>query len=597
MVRVLTTIRKGLYLLNRDGLYRWFVILVVAAIAAVFEMVSAVLVFLVVGLAANPTAPVKIPIVGDVRTLVPEADAQSFLLWLLAAIALLFVVGAGIQIGATYLRQRVAHNAGARLSGVIVDGYLRSPYPLYLKRDSAELIRNGHQAVATVVARVFLPLIVIAVEAMVVTAILVALAVIAPLVTAVALTFIVILGGAVLLVVQPRLHALGRTTHEMNRKTLGTLQESFLGIRDVKALAAERFFSERYNRYRLRLARATYLASTMRQVPRVTIETGLIVMVLAFLAISSAADAGLSEAVPLVGMFAYAGIRLLPSIQKLIAASNDIRFSSAPLDDIHADLVATMGMPRDQGGVAPLRFERELRLRDVTYRYDGADDDALTQISLSIKYGEIVGICGPTGGGKTTLVDLLTGFLEPTSGTVLVDGVSLEGHYSEWLLNLGIVPQMGFLLDDTLLRNIALGVPDEKIDFDAVREAVQIAQLDEYVGSLPEGLDTMVGERGIRISGGQRQRITIARALYRRPSVLVLDEGTSALDSTTETRLMASIDALRGSHTVVVVAHRLSTIQDSDLILYIDQGCLRGRGTYDDLLKTNAEFRAFAAPR
>jgi len=594
---VLTTIKKAVYLLNRDGLYRWFVILAVGFVAAVFEMAGAVLVFLVVSLATSPNQQIDVPIIGNVRSLAPNLDYQSFLLWLLAAIALLFTVRGAVQVGAGYIRQRVAHNTGARISGDIVEGYLMSAYPLYLKRDSAELIRNSHYAVLALVNQLFLPLILIAVETLIVLGILIVLVAVAPLVTIIAALSIGVLGWAVLMVVQPRLHALGRTTHEMQRETLRTLQESFHGIRDVKALSVERFFSRKYRRYRFKLARALYMTAPVRQLPRVIVETGLIFLILVLLAIASSSDAQATNAVSLVGLFAYAGMRLLPSVQKLIAGFNSIRFSSAPLDDIHADLIAAEQLPSHRANVDPLPFDSELLMNHITFRYDGADDCALTDIVLSIKPGEFIGICGPTGGGKTTMIDILIGFLEPTSGCVTVDGIDLHTHHGEWLRTLGVVPQMGFLTDDTLLRNIALGIPDDRIDHEAVDEAIELAQLKSYVESLPDGLETLVGERGIRISGGQRQRIAIARALYRRPTVLMFDEGTSALDSATEARLMASIETLRGSHTIVVVAHRLSTIRNSDRIVYLRGGQMQGLGTYDHLMDTNSDFRAFATPK
>ncbi len=592
--RVLTTIRKALQLLNRDGLYRWVIILLVALVAAVFEMIGAFLVFLVVGLATSSPDQVEVPMVGNIRSLVPDLDDQSFLLWTLAAIAALFAVRGAVQIGATYLQARVAQNAGARISRVIIEGYLRSPYSLFLRKDSAELIRNGHQAVMAVVSRLFMPLIRIVVETLVILGILVAMAVVAPYVTVLTIFIVGVLGSAVLVFVQPRLHALGRTTHQLQGATLRTLQESFHGIRDVKALSAEEFFSNRYSRDRLKLAHAAYLSATLRQLPRTIIETGLITLVLLFLAVASSDASGSGKAVPIVAMFAYAGIRLLPSIQRLIAGFNDIRFSSAPLDDIYSDLQAAQDLRYAEADITQLRFVSEITMDHITFRYEEAEEDALTDINLSIRRGESVGICGPTGGGKTTLVDILTGLIEPTSGSVRIDEVDLRGYQREWLRAIGIVPQMGFLIDDTLLRNIALGVADDRIDHAAVRDAVQLAQLVDYVDSLPKGLDTIVGERGIRISGGQRQRVAIARALYRRPSVLIFDEGTSALDPVTESRLMKSVDALTGSHTVIVVAHRLSTIRNSSRIVYIDQGRLCGLGTYDELLETNPRFRDFA---
>jgi ATP-binding cassette, subfamily B, bacterial PglK len=244
--------------------------------------------------------------------------------------------------------------------------------------------------------------------------------------------------------------------------------------------------------------------------------------------------------------------------------------------------------------VEPLPFHQELRLERVTFRYEQADRDALQGIDLVIHPGEQIGICGPTGGGKTTLTDIITGLLDPTSGRVTVDDRDLVDVEREWQANLGIVAQMVFLTDDALRRNVALGVPDDKVDDAALREAVKLAQLEPFVADLPEGLDTIVGERGVRVSGGQRQRIAIARALYRKPEILIFDEGTSALDNATEAQMMSAIEQLRGEHTIILVAHRLSTVRNADRIVFLEDGRATGIGSFDELRTTNTVFREMA---
>jgi len=215
-------------------------------------------------------------------------------------------------------------------------------------------------------------------------------------------------------------------------------------------------------------------------------------------------------------------------------------------------------------------------------------------VGLVIRRGEQVGICGPTGGGKTTLVDLITGLLAPSQGQVRVDGVDIQTNLRGWQRNLGVVSQMVFLVDDTLRRNIALGIPDDKIDEQAVCEAIRLAQLEELVARLPQGLDTVVGERGVRLSGGERQRVAIARALYYRPQVLIFDEGTSALDNITEQELMRALRSLRGGHTIVLVAHRLSTVHDADRVVFVENGRIAGIDTFEGLCATSESFRAMA---
>lgn len=216
-------------------------------------------------------------------------------------------------------------------------------------------------------------------------------------------------------------------------------------------------------------------------------------------------------------------------------------------------------------------------------------------ITMEIGPGQTIGICGPTGGGKTTLLDLLTGLLAPTTGRVVVDGIDLADCVSTWQRNLGVVSQTPFLVDDTLRRNIALGRDDADVDELALAEAVELAQLSTFVAGLPKGLETRVGERGVRLSGGQRQRVAIARALYRRPAMLIFDEATSALDNLTEAELLAAIERLRGKLTIVIVAHRLSTISRVDRVIFVEDGRVTGSGTYDELMLNHRRFRQMAS--
>jgi ATP-binding cassette, subfamily B, bacterial PglK len=342
------------------------------------------------------------------------------------------------------------------------------------------------------------------------------------------------------------------------------------------------------------LARANYRRGLWSQLPSTLIELSLLAFILIFFTSSVILEIGTEATLPILGLFAYAALRLLPSLQKIVKGLNDLRYSAAPLEDLVEDLEATTAHMGSSTEIEALRFQDEITFEGVDFTYEGAASPSLRGVDLRVSSGELIGICGPTGGGKTTFVDLMTGLLHPTAGRIMVDGQDLRTQWRAWQLNLGVVPQMGFLIDDSLRRNIALGVPDDEVDNEALKEAIDLAQLAAFVDALPEGLDTQVGERGVRISGGQRQRIAIARALYRRPSVLVFDEGTSALDTATEAELMSAVRALRGRHTIVLVAHRLSTVRASDRVVFIDHGAIAGVGSFDTLARENDRFRALA---
>lgn len=592
---MISTIRQAFNLMDRDQWGRWVILVVLALIVSGFEMLGALLVFLLVALATNPSAQINLPIVGDIRSLTGDLDDRSLLLWAAAIIASFFVVRGILQVWTIYYQRVVAEKAGAKVSITLFGGYLRSPYPFHLHRSSAELIRNSHQAGLDLVNRVFIPIITIVAQSLLTLGLLIVLITIAPVASGLV---VVSVGGAALLVlffVQPKLKHLGRAAHLAQRDTLEWLQQSLEGIRDVKLFAAEEYFVLRYGRGRLELAHSRYLSAAIRQMMSTIIETTLIGFILIFLSVSVVVGSGAQRALPILALFAYVGLRLLPSIQRIIGSLNDLRYSTAPLADLHQDLEAVRTLPPIDPDSDPLPFKQILQLEKVSYRYDESNRKALSDVDLIIRPGEEIGICGPTGGGKTTLIDIITGLLTPTEGRVTVDAVDIAGCVGKWQQNLGVVSQMIFLIDDTLRGNIALGLTSDEIDEAAMTKAVNLAQLTEFVSSLPDGLNTMVGERGVRISGGQRQRIAIARALYQRPEVLIFDEGTSALDNIVEAALLSSLERLKGTRTILHVAHRLSTVQRADRVIFVEDGRITGVGSYSDLETSHEGFRQMNA--
>jgi ATP-binding cassette subfamily C protein len=279
----------------------------------------------------------------------------------------------------------------------------------------------------------------------------------------------------------------------------------------------------------------------------------------------------------------------------MLLSVTSLKSGRAAFDIVYDDLMMLDALPvPSPDAMTPLSFRSRIVLDDIGFRYDAVGGDVLTGVDLVIEKGSSVGLVGPSGGGKSTLVDLLVGLLEPTSGSITIDTVDLRGHVAGWQARLGMVPQAVFLTDDTLRRNIAFGVPDDQIDEAAVLDAVRMAELDEFVATLPSGLDTSVAEAGVRLSGGQRQRVVIARALYRKPAVLILDEGTSALDNLTEAQIIETLNQLKGKFTVIAVAHRLSSVRNCDQIVLVENGRITTVGTYEELARTSDEFRRMA---
>jgi ABC-type multidrug transport system fused ATPase/permease subunit len=584
------TLRKVLVLLGPSQRGRWVLVILLALVASGFEALGALIVFGLLASITTDASGFDVPVLGDLRTLFPGADEHLLIAVIGGAIALFFVVRAATLVVQGYVQYRLAENAGARLASQLLEGYLAMPYTFHLQRNSAELIRNMYETVQQFVREALLPAVKLVGHSLICLGLVAVLVYTSPLATLFAAAVLGPFTWMLLRVVHPRVKQLGHTAQEMAKTSLQTLEESLTGWRDIKILGRERFFVEQFEEDRRRLARAKYLRSTAKEVPRVALETGLVLFILAFLGVSAIVRDGALEALPVLGLFGYVAVRLQPSLNEIMVALNSLKFVGPGIDLIHRDLQLFPATPAGRAGQPQaLRLRGELRLDGVSARYPGAHREALRDVNVSIRAGEFIGVVGPTGGGKTTLVELMLGLLEPATGRVLVDGVDLRWRTEAWQASLGVVHQVVFLADATLRRNIALGVPDEEVDDALVAETVKLAQLERFVQSLPEGLDTMIGQRGVRLSGGQRQRLAIARALYRRPSVLILDEGTSALDNNTEAELMAALEPLRGERTIIAVAHRLSTVAACDRVVLVDDGHLVDVAPFDELASRHGE--------
>lgn len=577
------TARKVAVLIGPCQRGRWLVVVGMAVVVSLAEAGSTLLVFALLGVLVGGAGDAAFPVVGDVRTYLPW-EGTELLMALGVATAAVFVSRSGLILAQHYVQFRVAENAGARLSVRLLDGYLGMPYEFHLQRNSAEMVRNAFESVQRFVGEGLTPGVRVLGKLAIVAGVFAVLLASSPLATGFAVLALGPLTWGILRLVHPRVQRLGRTAQSMAKQNLQGLQQSLHGVRDIAVLDRKASFVDAYARDRRRLAHARYLRQTAGQVPRVGIETGVAIFIVGFVSVGAAAAGGVAQALPLLGLFGYAAARLMPELQQITQGLNAMKFVGPAVDDIYADLMAFDAEAHiARGPVEPLAFREALVAAGVSYQYPDAEAPALTDVDVEIRPGQSIGIVGPTGGGKSTLVDVLLGLLVPTEGRVTVDGVDLHAHARAWQANLGVVPQMVFLIDDTVRANIALGVPTEEIDEEALAEAVAMAQLEGFVDSLPEGLDTVVGERGVRLSGGQRQRLAIARALYRRPTVLVFDEGTSALDNDTEAALMSALERLRGERTLITVAHRLTTVEGCDTVWLVRSGGVVDQGRFPEL--------------
>ena len=473
--------------------------------------------------------------------------------------------------------------------------YLYSPYTVHLQRNSAELLRNANNESFDVVGAVLMPLLTLVLEAMTAGAILALLFVAEPVISLIAT---ILLGGATALflkVVRRRLAYYGQLVQLNRMQIIKTASEALGSAKTTQVLGREDHFLRTYSSQGARFAESLRFRQVMNDIPRLYLETVAILGILGIAAMLIAQGRPTQSIIPTLSLLAVAIVRMIPSFNRITTSLNLIRYGRFALDVVFRDITELESRTRTTDTKAsPLTLERTLQIDSLSYRYPGAANPSLVDITLTIPRGSVVGLVGPTGAGKTTLVDVILGVLEPTSGQILIDGEPVGTRVSSWQRQVGYVPQDVFLIDDSIRRNVAFGLADDEIDEAAVTRAVSAAQLTDFLATLPQGLDTIVGERGVRLSGGQRQRIGIARALYHDPEVLILDEATSSLDNETERYVMEAVEHLRGQRTIIIIAHRLSTVKDCDRLFMLRQGRLVESGRYDELIAAGKHFRRLA---
>lgn len=595
-------IRQAYGLIGGERRWRWWFLGFVSLLNAGLEAFGAALVYLLVALISTPDASVTLPVVGDVASYFPGLTPREIKIVFALGVGVFFVVRACVVLAQRYVTERLVNNAKALVAGEMLDGYLSLPYLFHTQRSSADLIRNTYQGTTKLVQGVVMPVLSMATEILLAVSLLATLILLAPqamLITTVGLTATVLL---IQRVVRPRLVTLSRETEAASGESIGAIQQALGGIRDIKLLRREDAFARVHLKARFEIARANYKSSVLSAISPLAIETSLILAIVAVFVLTTTGDGGVERTLATLAVFAYVGLRLQPILQRMIGFINQLNKSQGVVEILTADRAlikdwndAVAAEPKRTNGDGPHTFRDAIRFDNVDFTYEPDGARVLRDVTLEIRRGEFVGICGPTGGGKSTLVDLLVGLLQPVGGTVSVDGQPLGRRPLWWWDRLGVVSQQVFLTDDTLRNNIAFGEQvGGRIDEARMARCVERAQLGPVVAQLEDGLDTLVGERGVRLSGGQRQRVAIARALYREPEVLVLDEGTSALDSATERALVAAIDEATHERTLIAIAHRISTIRDADRILVVADGRVQDVGTHDELLGRNELFRALA---
>ncbi len=523
-----------------------------------------------------------------------EMDKNSLLILISAIFAAVFIGKNLAFMAMVYVINLFTQRKLAQLRQRMFDFYLRQPYSFHLRRNSAVILRDLQQSTGLAFLALQMAMN-MALELLLTISVFALLLIVEPTVTAV--ISVTMIGGGLLFYrfFTPMFQRWGEQVHKTEARFIQSINQGFGAIKDIKVLNCYSYMNRVYADHTNRIALFQSRNMTSQNLPRAFVESLLVVLLLGLTLVLIGRHNSVDEVVSILGLFGLAALRLMPSMNRILGNASEMKRITAPIKSIHDDLqdnLGDMGDGMDEKVSRNLSFDRSIRMEGISYTYPSEipGKPALRGVNLTVAKGESIGIVGPSGGGKTTLVDILMGLLPPGEGKLLVDGVDVSANLRSWQLHLGYVPQQIYLLDDTLRRNIAFGVEDGDISDDRVMKVISMAHLENVLSDLPDGLDTMLGERGARLSGGQRQRIGIARALYRDPEVLVFDEATSSLDGETEREISQAVEELAGDKTLIIIAHRLSTVRKCDRLVFMKDGQIVDTGSFDDLVARNREF-------
>lgn len=463
-------------------------------------------------------------------------------------------------------------------SRALMENYLAKPYLFHLDNNTAVLLRNVNNGGNVIFTSMLVNIFQMLTEIVTATMIWAMLVFVDPFTSIVVAGAMAALIYALIRFFRYRISEVGKIQNKYSARYIQSVNQGLGAIKETKVMRKEHFFLEEFTKNYKKYGSAYRQYLFLNQLPRMIIEA-LVVCALLLLIIGKILVGNTpSEIVPLLGLLALAAFRLMPSANRIVSLSNDLKFQRPLFDELYHELitikerklcqqVTEFDSPR-----TPASFSKKICIEHLEFSYGGTNEVVLSDVDFSIPKGSFVGIVGPSGAGKTTFVDILLGLLEPTKGQITIDGVNIQKDIRGWQMNIAYVPQTIYLVDATIRENVALGEADNEIDDVRLKEALAMAELDEFVSSQPLGMDTMVGERGVKLSGGQRQRIGIARALYQQPKVLILDEATSALDTETEKSITSTILKLKGQITIISIAHRLSTLEECDFKVKFENG-------------------------
>ncbi|MBR3636262.1 MAG: ABC transporter ATP-binding protein [Lachnospiraceae bacterium] len=512
----------------------------------------------------------------DVMNILKISNVRNMIYILLASLAFMFVIKNAYLVFLTYIQSRFVNKNRSRYTTDLLSQFLNRPYEYYLYAETSVIVRTIYGDMDNVF-NLLQQCMNLAAELVVSVCLGVFLLVVDFKMMIVIVGLLGLVTLVIMKVIKPRLGKVGDDAREAQAGLYKWILQPVTGIKDVKVLNKEDYCTDRYREKATQYADYQVTNNVLTNLPRLLIETIAIVGILAYVGISMVAGTRMNDLLPLISAFALAAMRLLPSVNRVNTYMANIAYYEPALNYIYEN-VDTRAIRQqeiqDRSGndLKHIELKKEIRLSHITFAYPNTDKKIFDDADMLIPVGKSVGVMGPSGSGKTTIIDILLGLLKVQEGSITSDGTDIFDNYGAWLSHVGYIPQTIYMLDASIKENIAFGVEADKIDENRVWQVLKQAQMEEFVKEQPDGLESQIGERGIRISGGQRQRLGIARALYHDPELLIFDEATSALDNDTESAIMEAVDALHGQKTLVIIAHRLRTIENCDIIYEVRDG-------------------------
>ena len=570
----MTSFKKLAFLLSRNQKKQLRLLSFLLLVGIFFEMLSLGVLIPALGLILSPDIGSSYPALEPYLVPLKNIPNINFAFYGMGFLVFVYFIKALFLIYVSWKQSQFSSYLSADLSRQLFFGYICQPYDFHLQRNSAHLLRNvqGEVDQFTAVSQAAINL---SIEISAIIGVTSMLFLVEPLGAIVVLSFLALSSFIFYTLIKNKLLNWGKRRLFHDEQITQHLVQGLGSVKDVKVLGREKYFLNKFDEHNNDKAKILARQSTVLQIPRLYLELLAVIGLAGLLIMMLFQNKPLVYLIPTVGVFVAAAFRMIPSVNRIMSSIQSIRYSGPVIDRLFNEFKMIRSLEtklEEEPEFEKVIFNSNFEVKSLNFSYLDAQKKILDDLSIMFNKGETIGFIGPSGSGKSTLIDIILGVLIPDSGTILADNHPIETSKRGWQSQIGYVPQTIFLTDDSIRRNIAFGIPDDEINGDDVSRALKAAQLDEYVSSLPSGLESMVGERGVRLSGGQRQRIGIARALYHDPAILILDEATSALDSATETEVMKAVDTLHGTKTILIIAHRLSTLQNCDKIFQLDSG-------------------------